>query len=181
MKNVLLATDFSLNAHVAAIFAAEIAHLVGARLVVFFAFPPFTTIKENGYFPPEPLMQKKLDALAWEVRSRFGISVTRVLKPGFPQDELPLLAERLKATALVMGAKGESRHDNRLIGSVAHDLLSRSEFPVVCIPAVEKKDFRGKLAFCEQNKVQFCNKAGGEFLEELISQNSFRLAVEQQK
>jgi len=174
MKNIILATDFSLNAQIAAICAGEVARLIGARLIVFFALSPLILVKGKSplSLESESFFQKKLDALAYEMNYRFGISVSRLLKPGFPEDEICALAERLNAAAVITGMKGESDKDGVEIGNVSRELLAKKNVPVLCIPAIDNLDFSKKLGYIDHNKSEFCNESGRMFLEELISKNA---------
>ncbi len=172
MKNIILATDFSLNAQIAAVCAGEITRLIGARLVIFFALSPLIISKgKTPLFESEVVMQKKLDKLAREMNKRFGISVTRLIKPGFPVDEICALSERLSAKAIITGMKGESDKKDHQVGSVSRELLSKENTPIICIPAVESLDLSETLAYLDLHKQEFCNKSGRTFLEELLIQN----------
>lgn len=168
MKTVLLATDFSTSAYCAAIFAGEIAHLLGARLVVFFALSPLAKMQDEAspVLDLEIIMQRKLDALAHEMRNRFGISVSRLLKPGFPEDEIPALAARLNASVVIAGANNDGVNSNP--GNVARELLMNNNFPVVCVPAVGKQEFSTELSCTAQHEKALSNKPGKQFLEKLM-------------
>ena len=161
-----------MNAHIAAIFAGELARFLGARLIVFFALSPMMRFQQKDPLPinPEGVMQKKLDELAHEMRNRFGVSVTRLLKPGFPEDEIAALAKRLDARLVITGTKSESDKKEDL-GNVAKALRSQNEFPVACIPAVASSAFSQMLAELEQNRERYCNDAGGKLLEKLMIQH----------
>lgn len=170
MKNILLATDFSQNAQIAAICAAELAGRLGGRLILFHALPfpgGMQEEKETGKKKsPEALAQHQLDTLASELHSRFGISISRFIKPGRPEIEIPSLAESLKARLVVVGAKGTGLRQAAM-GSVADSLLRKDDLPVVCVPPAALLTFAQQLALMLEKEQQLCNTIAMSFLTDL--------------
>lgn len=173
MKNILLATDFSINAHIAALCAGEITQHLGGRLILFHALPPVFSSKNIAgkikSYLTEEATQKKMDKLAYEVREKFNISVSRLIKPGFAEDEIPALAERLKAVVIVMGACGEGKEDGNEVGSVAREVLSKSQLPVVCVPPGNICNLNYQIKSILDKKKALCNEAGVGYLDALIN------------
>lgn len=166
MKNILLPTDFSQNAQTAALFAAGLARQFGARLIILHAFNPLVHQGSAGETDPEVAAQAKLDAKARELHQEFGVSTTRLLKPGFAVDEVLALAERVSADLIVLGAQGLSHHADSLMGKVAIELLSTERFPVICFPCLEEEEGEQELlSFLE--KKEFCNARAVQLLNEL--------------
>jgi nucleotide-binding universal stress UspA family protein len=108
MKNILIATDFSPGACRAAVHAAQLARRSGARLILLHIFQPNETIEAEEspeeILPSEKEAQLKLDALAQELHTQYGISVTRLVKPGFATDEITALAKRMNAEVVAIEA-----------------------------------------------------------------------------
>ena len=204
IKNILVATDFSRNANVAARFAAEIAQLEKARLIIFHAFYPFfiwdeslstpaekfseenppeagankakpgNTEQEEGKPDPEAEAQKKLDTLAQELHREFGISVTRLIKPGFAADEIPDLVDNLKVQLVVIGARGTDYQEDKLFGEVSSDLLATPAFPLLCIPPAFEGNTAERIAHLLQQKRAYGNPSGLQLLRELSAEWNLR-------
>ncbi|SFU47005.1 universal stress protein [Pontibacter akesuensis] len=104
MKNILVATDFSDNARNSAIYAARLACCAGCRLILLHTYSMADVVAENEDSKPciEKRRQAKMDELAHELHDHYGVSVTRLLKPGFSADEIPSLARRVKADVVVL-------------------------------------------------------------------------------
>lgn len=172
MRNILLATDFSSNAHIAALFAAELTRLVGARLVVFHALSPIAKYDFDEDLKPEfrsleEAAQQKLDTLAHELHNKFRISVSRLLKPGFAEDEIPFIAENLRSELVVMGAHGESFRSGKALGSVATELMKNPEIPVICVPAESLWNVTQQISWVLNSTTPMSNKVGLQLLSEL--------------
>lgn len=139
MKNILAATDFSDCANGAAVFAAELARQTGARLVLFHAYHPAVLLEEASIWADPVLLEKevqeKIDNLAHELHKNYGISVTRLLKPGFPLDEILAVGQKIKADLLVLGARGAGVRTTERTGKIATELLKKAELPVICLPS----------------------------------------------
>lgn len=170
MKNIVLATDFSSNAHIAAICAGEITCRMGGRLIILHALPPMAkkrnetclTVNEKT----EEAAQKELDMLAKELHGRLGISVSRLLIPGFPEEEIPVLTESLMAKLVIMGAQGEHLQQDRTLGSVSKKLIGEKNLPVICIPPEGLLNLSNLLALIIHSQHQFCNPIGFGYLTE---------------
>ncbi|WP_017730902.1 universal stress protein [Nafulsella turpanensis] len=170
MKNILLATDFSANAQIAAIYAAELAYRLKGRLIIFHAlsFSPEMLEEENvdKKKSPEGLAQQKLDIIAQEIHSRFGISVSRLIKPGTPETEIPAMAQHLKAELIVVGTQG-AKQELGFVGTVAATLLRKNDFAVVCVPPAALLNFTQQLALMVEKEQNLCNTTGLGFLSNL--------------
>ena len=173
MKNILLATDFSPNAHIAAICAAELTARLEGRLIIFHALPPVAQLTEeeeaSGKASLEEVTQKKLDAQAHELHQKFGLSVSRLLKPGYAGAEIPLIAHCLKAELVVVGAQGENRSADKVLGSISGSLLENSKLPVVCVPADALLNFTHQLTLILNKEQPLCNSLGSGLLKALSS------------
>lgn len=176
MKNILLATDFSSNAYTAALWAGELCCRRGGRLIIFHALSPVAIPKKAEDFTeavqPEEAAQKKLDLLAYQLHSSFGISVTRLLKPGFGEDEIPALAQRLQAELIIMGARGESPDPEKELGRVSSAVLKNCCLPVICVPPANPLNFLHQIALILNQQHQLCNNPGLTLLAELSNRQN---------
>ncbi|EMR01234.1 universal stress protein [Cesiribacter andamanensis] len=169
MKNILLPTDFSENAQTAARYAAVLARQCGARLIILHVFSPFATLAslDEDSDDLELAAQAKLDAKAHELHEAYGISITRLLKPGFAPDEVLALARRVKASLIVLGAQGATHSSGNLMGKVAIELLASEEFPILCIPALHGQDEASSTDTLLFEKQSLCNQKGQKLLTKL--------------
>jgi nucleotide-binding universal stress UspA family protein len=135
MKNILVCTDFSPNAHQAALFAAKLAAKCKARVVLFHAYHPAVLLEENTIWADPVLLenevQEKIDQLAHELHTSFGVSVTRILKPGFPVEEIMAVVPKIKADLVVLGLHGAGKRQKTGAGKVTAEVLKRADFPVI--------------------------------------------------
>lgn len=165
MKNILLPTDFSQNAQSASRYAAALARQSGARLIILHAFNPLTALASlDKDLKPEATIQARLDAKAHELHNAYGISITRLLKPGFAPDEVLALARRVKADLIVLGAQGAGHQADNLMGRVAIELVSTEEFPVICIPCLQQDEEAIDVELLE--KQTLCNAKGKQLLKD---------------
>ncbi len=171
MKNILVATDFSPNAHIAAICAGELTCRMGGRLIIFHALSPEVRTgneaEQEERMSVEEKAQKKLDILAYELYSRFNISVSRLVKPGRTAEKIASLASRLNPELVVMGAQGEKHCPERTLSRLASELLLNSRFPLVCVPGLDLLTLGRQLALILKQPQPLCNSIGFTLLNEL--------------
>lgn len=138
MKNILVSTDFSQPAYQAAVFAAELARQTGARLILFHAYHPAILLEEDTIWADPDMLerevQQKMDELARELHVSFGLSITRVLKPGFAVDEMMAVAKQVRADLLVVGTEGAGKRTKNGPGKVCAEVLKKATLPVICLP-----------------------------------------------
>jgi nucleotide-binding universal stress UspA family protein len=142
MKNILVPTDFSKNASDAAYYAAALANITGARLLLFHAYHVSVALADAAEESIdldlenfENLNQTHIDKLAYDLHQKFKISVTRIMRPGFAADEIPAIAKRLNADLVVMGMRGKGQPSGSSIGKITEAILQECKVPVLCIPA----------------------------------------------
>ena len=137
MNNILVTTDFSQPANHAAIFAAELARRAGARLILFHAYHPAILLEEDTIWADNEALEKevqdKIDALAHDIHKNHGISVTRVLKPGFAVDEILDISKKVKADLLVIGTEGAGQRVKTGPGKICTEVLKKATLPAICL------------------------------------------------
>lgn len=137
MKNILVTTDFSQPANDAAVVAAGLAQLAGARLILFHAYHPAILLEEETIWADNEVLEKevqeKIDGLAHELHKQFGVSVTRVLKPGFAVDEILEVSKKVKADLLVIGTQGAGLRPKNGPGKICTEVLKKASLPTLCL------------------------------------------------
>jgi nucleotide-binding universal stress UspA family protein len=142
MKNILVPTDFSKNALDAAYYAGALAHITGARILLFHAYQVSVALADAADLSIdldlenfENLNQTQIDQLAYDLHQKYNISVTRIMRPGFATDEIPAIAKRLQADLVVMGMRGQGQPTGSSVGKITESILQDCQVPVLCIPA----------------------------------------------
>ncbi len=138
IKRIMTAIDFSDTAQAAAGQAAELAHSLGAELVVLHVVSEPAFAVAEGYLPPavideyESAMKTKLHGTA-EALASSGAKVTAKLVRGTPHDAIVSAAEAEKIDLIVMGTHGRTGVSHLLLGSVAERVVRLSKVPVMTI------------------------------------------------
>lgn len=138
----LVAVDFSEASRAALKVAHELAAACGSSLVVFHAAPPDQDQLEDEGDPLKlaegevsASVRERHDQLAEEVKALLGEELEVVVGVGEPSLAVPLAAERLEATMVVMGTRGRTGLAHLLLGSTTERTLRRSPVPVLCTHA----------------------------------------------
>lgn len=138
MQTILIPTDFSPEAHNAAIHAAELARIFNAKLLLFHAYMLPTPVSEVPYVmvtvdelqkENEQMMKKEAEVL----NQQFNMEIEWLVRIGIPSDEIKLLVEERPIDLVVMGMKGVGGID-KLIGSTTVNLIRKVKTPVMVIP-----------------------------------------------
>ena len=149
---ILLATDGSKEAELAARTAAELADKTGSELHVVhvFGIVPWYPSYPEGTGSDEaeledPLIEEELqrlseqrsrellDAEVEKVRSVGGTLVQAHLREGGAAQEIVGLAEEIGAGLIVMGSRGQSGIRRALMGSVSDSVVHHAHCPVMVV------------------------------------------------
>lgn len=141
VRNVLVATDFSENAHGAIAWAAEVARIHGARLEMFHALqaPPVAITPEIVPLPAEFYERdrehatKLLTDKADELRAT-GLTVETSLRSGAAAEAIVEEAAREDVDLVVVGARGTTALERLFLGSVAAHVVRDATCPVLAVP-----------------------------------------------
>jgi nucleotide-binding universal stress UspA family protein len=172
MKNILVPTDFSATAKVAALYAAGLARQTGGRVILSHTYQPvaFLEEEEGGLRgeETEKAAQAQMDHLARELHAGFNISVSRLLKPGFAADEILFLARKVKADVVVMGMQGASLKTDQWLGRITAEILQKAIFPVLCVPSGATFKEISCIAWLGEGEDAFHSAfSGADFLHDL--------------
>ncbi|MBK0402412.1 universal stress protein [Adhaeribacter sp. BT258] len=173
MKNILVSTDFSQPAYAAAFFAAELARQTNARLILFHAYHPAILLEEETIWADTGLLEKevqeRIDQLAHELHKTFGLSVTRVLKPGFAVDEMLAVGKKIKADLLIIGTEGAGKRAKNGPGKICQEVLKKAEMPVICLPPNTTPAQYATLLLDPPNSQLLGNTAGTEAYKKIVA------------
>ena len=138
MQTIVIPTDFSPEARNAALYAAELAKIFSARLILFHAYMLPTPVSEVPYVmitvdelqkENEILLKKEVDHLS----EAYSVQAEGIVRIGIPSDEIRALCEDLSVDLVVMGMKGAGGID-KMIGSTTTNAIRKLKTPVLVIP-----------------------------------------------
>jgi nucleotide-binding universal stress UspA family protein len=143
LAKILLATDGSKDADLAARAAMDLSNRTGAELHVVHArqdvrlagMPP--TVTQDEYTRALERWEQEdrefLEEQAERLRSAGGTVTGAHLKKGRPADEIAGLAEELGASLIAMGSRGLGTIKRLVVGSVSEGVVSLAPCPVLVV------------------------------------------------
>ena len=131
-SKILLATDGSEDARRAADHAFKLAETFGASLHVVYVAETAVPIAYEDYLRSEGDTVTKS---VGERAAQRGIDVVWKVLEGAPHEEIEKYAERRDVDLIVVGSRGKSGIERRLLGSVTDRLLRTVSVPVLVIRA----------------------------------------------
>jgi nucleotide-binding universal stress UspA family protein len=138
-NKILLATDGSKDAELAAKAAVDLSKRTGAELHVVHAWRPlphyaYPSLVPEGYQPPyEEGARKILEAQVGRIEEA-GISVAEAhLVAGRPADAILDLGDQLGAGLIVVGSRGLGPVKRLLVGSVSESIVHHARYPVLVV------------------------------------------------
>jgi nucleotide-binding universal stress UspA family protein len=140
-ERILVATDFSDTAKVAADWAANLARALGAKLVMVHAFDmPVVGIPDAAFIVNantaarlSEQAQRGLDAELARLREHGFESAEGILLQGDAREVIPKVAETTGAGLIVTGSHGRRGLSRMLLGSVAETVVRTSRVPVAVV------------------------------------------------
>jgi nucleotide-binding universal stress UspA family protein len=138
---ILVASDFSDTARVAADWAADFARALGAKLVVVHVFDmPVVGLPDAAFIVDAKTAarlseqaQRGLDAEIARLRELGAEVETGLLRQGDARDVIPKAAESTGAGLVVVGSHGRRGLSRALLGSAAESIVRTSNVPVVVV------------------------------------------------
>src|ERR1035441_7453332 len=145
IKNILVPTDHSINAHKAAKYAIAIAQKSGAKITFLNIYYLPTYIKDA---PTDPVSEEILKQEANDEMEIFKkehlsenivIEMNCVLKVGNIVEQIVACANEINADLIVMGTKGASGVAGVLLGSNTQDVIEKTDIPVLAVPLMSHR------------------------------------------
>lgn len=139
MKTILVATDFSETAKNAVNYAAEVAKVTNAKLILFHVYHDPIYLAEIPIMPPiDEIKDDCIDCLKKiekEIHQKFGnkLILECVCKYGFPVDEINQYAKESNVDMIVMGMEGTSYLSEKIIGNITTSLFKKAYCPVLAV------------------------------------------------
>ena len=133
---ILLATDGSREAHLAATTAADLANSTNSELHVVLVGELRPTFLAQTEVEPAELQRQAQHQLDEEVRSlqeAGGTVKEAYLRLGKADEEVVELAERMGIGLIVMGSRGRGRIRRALLGSVSESVVRHAHCPVTIV------------------------------------------------
>ena len=140
-EKVLVASDFSDTARVAADWATDFARALGAKLVVVHVFDmPVVGLPDAAFIVDAQTAarlseqaQRGLDAEVARLRELGAEVEAGLLRQGDARDVIPKTAEAAGAGLVVIGSHGRRGLSRALLGSAAESIVRTSSVPVVVV------------------------------------------------
>jgi nucleotide-binding universal stress UspA family protein len=140
MKNIIVPTDFSVNAGYALNYAAEYANTINATITIvhIFNIPVLTdaaVIDQSMIDHWQKDNKKALFQISERVLSKHSnlkIETESIL--GFTSDEILALTATHKYAMIIMGSKGNSDVGGNVFGNTTSNIIRTSKIPVLVIP-----------------------------------------------
>ena len=138
-RSILCPVDFSPNSRAALRYAAMLARLSDAHLVVLFVDDPLLATAAATRRGAAALLASTQDELRHFVEGALRnttprVSMTVLTKVGKPAPEIVNLAARHGCDVIVMGYRGIGRASRFLFGSTTEEVVRRTAVPVLAIP-----------------------------------------------
>ncbi|HSK99228.1 MAG TPA: universal stress protein [Rubrobacteraceae bacterium] len=144
---ILLATDGSKEADLAASTATDLAQKTDSELHVIFVVPTRTPFEYDamGFTIEDPHEEvkeegrRKLDGYVRRIEEAGGSVGGAHLKMGKPDDQIVHLAEELDAGLIVMGSRGLGGVRRALMGSVSDSVVRHAHCPVTIVRPEQRR------------------------------------------
>ena len=130
---ILLATDGSEEAGLAAHMAASLAKRTGSELHVVYVVDLGAAADPRLHAGLRLRARELLDGLMRKIREPPGTTATAHLATGPPDHEIVALAEEVGAGLIVVGSRGLAGASRALLGSVSDSVVRHAHCPVLVV------------------------------------------------
>ena len=145
INTIVVGTDGSAQGQHAVTWTAELAHQLGARVVLVHVAPPLAPpiMGAGGYvmYLPQDVVDQTRADLQERVITEFcaplratGVAWESRIEQGSAPSVLADVATDVGAQLIVVGTRGEHAFGELLHGSTSHGLTLQTELPVVVVP-----------------------------------------------
>lgn len=138
MKTILVPTDFSNNAFIAAQYAASLAQHTGQRLRLLHVFIALYVEEEKDKSLNDHLAgvsTEQMDELINTLRGQYpDVSIEGECVQGFMIDKLQEKLHAESYNLIVMGTKGATNLAESILGSTTFEVIRKSTVPVLVVP-----------------------------------------------
>ena len=162
MKTILFPTDFSENATHASRYAAMLAKLYDANLVLLHVHHIPMVPENNHSFEVrnaislnETSAKEDLEVFAKKFMEHSNLSSERIIQRveyGFAAECIVEIADSIKADLIVMGTKGASDMMDKWLGTHAQEVMKTAECPVFTIPKNVPIDYPQRILYAADFK-----------------------------
>lgn len=134
--SILLATDGSREAELAATTAAQLVKATGSELHVVHVDPQYVYARAVRTEETEEVARKVLDEQVGRLRKE-GVEVAKAhLRAGLPAEVIVALAEDMEAGLIVIGSRGLGGMRRALVGSVSMNVVRHAHCSVLVVREV---------------------------------------------
>lgn len=162
MNVIFVPTDFSEVSHCAIDYAAELAVLTSAKLVIFHSCEVPVLSPDGTVVVPMDVIQddslKSLKKTAEHLRKKYGkmLTVESEQAIGFPVEEINRAVVKFKADLIIIGMQGGGFITEKIVGSITTSLIKRAKCPVLAIHKGTKFKPIKKIALaCDYHKLAY--------------------------
>jgi nucleotide-binding universal stress UspA family protein len=140
MKNILVPTDYSLNARNAAEYAIHLAKATECSIEFLHVFhqPEFINdlpVIESSLKELTKKEKARIDKEAKTFSKKFGIKIKTQVYPGKLHEVLKKMMFNQSADLVVAGMKGSSIIDKYFLGNTTTELIKHASYPLLIIPS----------------------------------------------
>ena len=145
MQSIIVATDLSLAANNATLYAIRTAQITKSELILFYLFKPVVaepTSSDIAVINKEQalIIKERLDEYAAMIYDVYDISIEVVVRIGDFMNEVDLVAKEYNSSLLIWGMP-ETSFEDHLMSETLSDNINRLHLPILTIP--EAATFKG--------------------------------------
>ncbi|MEO6219937.1 MAG: universal stress protein [Ginsengibacter sp.] len=158
MKNILVPTDFSLNANKALDFAVQIAKQANAEIHLIHSCDLIDTIfKDNQAMYKEhnqtisDKANENLSLLKKSIEDTEKLSVHTKLYKDKITDAILQASDEHHADLIIMGTLGEAGLRDKIFGSITAEIVGKTNIPVMAVPLMSEWEIPEKIFLAVNN------------------------------
>jgi nucleotide-binding universal stress UspA family protein len=130
LETIVVGTDLSTNAAAALEWAIELASAHGARIVLAHAIESDLPMLTEAQGQIVQNARRKMDTIHGSIEAS-KVEVQTRLDIGNPWETIAMIAKEVSANLIIVGAHGESRFSEHVLGTVADRLIKTTSTPVL--------------------------------------------------